>query len=77
MGRGCAGGEAEVKIAGSGPARHHARPRRPMAGHQLPEVAERQPPVPLQAHVREDIRAMGRPRPPRAEERIYVEPGGP
>ena len=47
-----------------------------MAGQQWPEATDRQIPVPLAAGGRDDIRAVGQPRPLRAEERIYVEPPG-
>ncbi len=47
-----------------------------MARQQWPEVAERQMPAPPAASWRDDIRAVGQPRPLRAEERIFVEPLG-
>ncbi len=49
---------------------------RPMARHQWPEAAERQMPTPPAAGGRDNIQAVGQPRPLRAEERIYVEPPG-
>ncbi len=51
--------EAEVEVTQPGHACHPARPRQPMAGHQLPEVAERQPPGPPMADAGEDVRAVG------------------
>ncbi len=68
--------EPGTEIAEQGRVRHPARPHRPMTEHQLPEMADRQPPEPSVANAGEDIRAVGRFRPPRAEERIYMEPGG-
>ncbi len=47
-----------------------------MAEQQWPEAADRQIPVSPAASGRDDIPAMGHPRPLRAEERIYLEPLG-
>ncbi len=47
-----------------------------MAGQQWPEAADRPIPTPPAADGRDDVRAVGQPRPLRAEERIYTEPPG-
>ncbi len=66
--------ETESVNPAAGRAHHPARPRRPMARQQWPEAAEI--PAPAAADERDDVRAMGQPRPLRAEERIYIEPPG-
>ncbi len=51
--------ETEVEVAEPGRTRHPTRPRRPIAGHQLPEVADRQPPAPPVTEAGEDVREVG------------------
>ncbi len=68
--------EVEAGNPGAGHARYPARPRRPPARQEWLETVEGQMPVPSAAVGRDDVRAMGQPRPLRAEERIYVEPPG-
>ncbi len=50
--------EAEIASTDPGCARHPARPRRPMAGHILPEAADRRPPMPPMADGGDDVRAV-------------------
>ncbi len=55
--------EAEAVNPAAGHARHQARPRRPFARQQWPEVAKRQMPAPPVAVGRDDVRMVGQPRP--------------
>ncbi len=68
--------EGEVAIIQPAGACQPARPCKLMARQQLHEVAEKKPHAPPMADAGEDVRAVGRPRPLRAEERIYIEPWG-